>query len=467
MNLRRNRNELILFMALLLSAASKSIALRAPSPRSNRNVVSSSLLSSPETVNGANDLESEGRRHQEGSTAAKILITGTSAEQSHLKTHTRKRNGKQRRNQKKNTALGDTAFLRKRTALLLRITSSGYQRNGNGSNAILGRKMKVDRKTFNWLIDSWSFSGELDAADKAIALLARMEELDQAADNEHTFQPDVRTYTKVINAISRSGREDAGEVAENILNRMEQLFSSAQNIAAKPNTFSYTALVEAYANSGAPGSAARAAELCDLIAQKWEQGDPDVKPTSRTYNAAIKANRFSSDDAEALFHQMVENYQAGNLECKPNAYNYNALISAIANSGSAHRAAQVLAQMESEYRSGHEETKPTTISFNTVIDAYAKSGEENAADKAENVLRHMDELYRSGENMEAKPNVRSFNSVINAYAKSGRADAAPKAERALELMEMLYETGNEDVRPDLHSFCTVINGKCQFLVSVG
>jgi pentatricopeptide repeat protein len=99
-----------------------------------------------------------------------------------------------------------------------------------------------------------------------------------------------------------------------------------------------------------------------------------------------------------------------------------------------------------------------------VIDAYAKSGADDAAERAEDLLRHMDELNESGENTDAKPNVRSFNTVINAYAKSGRQDAALKAESVLDLMERLYESGNEEVRPDVHSFSTVINGESKTCV---
>ena len=49
--------------------------------------------------------------------------------------------------------------------------------------------------------------------------------------------------------------------------------------------------------------------------------------------------------------------------------------------------------------------------------------------------------------------------MINAYAKSRDADAAIKAQDMLDLMEKLHEQGNEEIRPDVHSFCTVINGK--------
>lgn len=373
---------------------------------------------------------------------------------------------KHNKKRKGNPVSGDTAFLRKRTAHLLRVTAGGYQ-NDNGTSDMLSRGMKIDRKSFNWLIDSWMFSGELDAPDKANALLARMEELYQNSSNPNLFQPDVRSYTKVINAISRSSRPDSGEMADRVMERMESQFLSGKNDAAKPNTHTYTALVEAHANSGAEGSALRAEEICETMVQKWQDGDPDVTPTSRSFNAAINAwaksgEKAGGQQAANLFEQMMEVYESGNQDVKPNAFNFNSVMAAWANcrdEESAERAEDLLHRMEEQYKAGDLGVKPTTVSYNAVIDAWAKSGGDDGAGRAEQLLRRMEELFESGENVDAKPNVRSFNSVINAWAKSGREDAASKAEGVLDLMEFLYETGNKDVRPDVHSFTTVINGK--------
>ena len=94
-----------------------------------------------------------------------------------------------------------------------------------------------------------------------------------------------------------------------------------------------------------------------------------------------------------------------------------------------------------------------------IIKDKAKSGDEESADKAEEILRHMEDIFETEENIDARPNVRSFNSVINAWAKSRKPEAAWKAQDMLDLMESLYDQGNKAVRPDAHSFCTVINGK--------
>lgn len=365
---------------------------------------------------------------------------------------------------KHNPAMGDTAFLRKRTNDLIRKTSKEQLASPHEKEK-LSRGMKVGLKTFNFLIDAWAFSGELDAADQALKLLERMEELEEVPEEIVNVRPDVRSYTKVINAVSRSMRPDAGEIAEEILDKMLNLHSSGTNVAAKPNTFTYTAVIEAYANSGVEGSAEKAEEYLGHMIQKYEDGDPDVKPTARCFNAAINAYAKSgypgaAQQAEDLFYRMDGLYMSGVKEAKPNTFNYNSLITALANSreeGSAERAADVLNRMERCYESGDKDCKPTTVSFNAVIDAYAKSGQEGAAAKAEEVLRHMEDLYESGEDV--KPNTRSFNSVLNAWAKSGLEEAPVMSQDLLNFMTRLYDEGNNAVRPDVHSFCTVINGK--------
>jgi hypothetical protein len=69
----------------------------------------------------------------------------------------------------------------------------------------------------------------------------------------------------------------------------------------------------------------------------------------------------------------------------------------------------------------------------------------------------MEKVYESGEDV--KPNTRSFNSVINAWAKSPREDGAQHAQDLFDFMNGLYQNAaNKSLRPDVHTFCTVING---------
>jgi hypothetical protein len=397
-------------------------------------------------------------------------------------------NAVQRKRRNNNPAMGDTAFLRKRTSDLLRVTSPDHpvavseskdiDGEDDTSAVVLGRGMKVGLKTFNFLIDAWAFSGELDAADQALRLLDRMEELHSkhgALEDTHSDHlkicPDVRSYTKVINALSRSMRPDAGELAEGILDKMEHIYATGENPSARPNTHTYTAAIEAYANSGIEGSLEKTEEILERMIARYQSGDPEVLPNARCFNAAISAyakrdSPGAAQQAEYWLNRMDGLYMAGLPDAKPNSFNYNSLITAWANcpddEGSAQKAAEVLERMEQCYAYGDPACRPTTVSFNAVIDAYAKSRLDDAAERAEQILRRMEDLYEAGEDV--KPNTRSFNSVINAWAKSGRSDAAEKAQDLLDFMTKLYEAGNEAVRPDVHSFCTVINGMCLFVI---
>lgn len=151
----------------------------------------------------------------------------------------------------------------------------------------------------------------------------------------------------------------------------------------------------------------------------------------------------------------------GNEEVRPNSYNYNSVISALANSqdeGAASRAEKILERMENLHRmTGDDNIKPRTATYNAVIDAWAKSGEIDSANRAELLLAHMMELYETGQNLDAKPNVRSFNSVLNAWAKSGHPMAPDKASEVLMRMEELDRNTDLHVSPDATTVSTVIN----------
>ena len=54
--------------------------------------------------------------------------------------------------------------------------------------------------------------------------------------------------------------------------------------------------------------------------------------------------------------------------------------------------------------------KPDTITFNAVLDGWARSGDRMAPHRAEQILDHMDELYRAG-NKGVKPDTYTYNTV--------------------------------------------------------
>lgn len=381
-----------------------------------------------------------------------------------------------------NKAMADPTFLQKRTETLLRMTSPDINIIDSMSlGNVGGGNMKVDKRTFDWLIDAWAYSGTDHAVEYVLRLLKRMEHfkhrMTMGDDDSDDYElcPDVKTYTKVINAIANSGMEDAGEQAEAILNRMNDM----NDPSTMPNTYTYTNVIDAYArsapfNSNAPYSAQRLAERMEELRQT--SSSECVKPTARAWNSVIGAWAdwmgeempwgeyvgSGAERAECCLDIMDElASRTGNEDVRPNSYNFNSVISAWANhdgGGAAFRAEQILERMEVLYRqTGKEDTKPRTVTYNAVIDAWAKSGELDGAHRAELLLGHMMELFETGHNVDAKPNVRSFNTVLNAWAKSGVFDAPGRALKILSRMEELANLGWDDVLPDATSFATVIN----------
>lgn len=325
-------------------------------------------------------------------------------------------------------------FLRRKTQQLLRLTSvdtsDPYNVEFVNREEMGHGKLRVNKKTFSWLIDAWRIKP--GGAIHAESLLKRLEEMDErnarasgfGLEPTTSFTPDVRIFTKVIHALARSGQANAGEKAEGILTRMEHLADTGKNPSAKPNTLTYTAVIEAYANSEQQnGDSARKA---DRIYQKMEAlhqaGHSDVHPTARSLHSLILAwNRSGETEAAYNAHEILQHMQH-------------------------------LALVE-----GFTECKPTAASYNSVIDAYAKSGEPNAVAIAESILHEMEDLHKNTSDASIKPNTKTYNSLLNAYAKSGDSDAPHKAEALLTKMEDMFEHGNVDVSPDVTSFSTVIN----------
>jgi len=139
---------------------------------------------------------------------------------------------------------------------------------------------------------------------------------------------------------------------------------------------------------------------------------------------------------------------------------FNAVLDAWARSGdrvAPRRAEQILDHMDELYRSGNKGVKPDRYTYNTLINVWAKSGERGSAARAEHVLSVMEKRFRDGDH-DFKPNTRTYTSVIDAWAKSGEKGAARRAEQILNNMISRYEAaGDPDVKPNVHTANAVCN----------
>ena len=63
----------------------------------------------------------------------------------------------------------------------------------------------------------------------------------------------------------------------------------------KPNTRTYTSVIDSWAKSGEKGAALRAEQILNSMISRYEAaGDPDVKPNVHTTNAVCNVSKFCS-----------------------------------------------------------------------------------------------------------------------------------------------------------------------------
>jgi len=239
---------------------------------------------------------------------------------------------------------------------------------------------------------------------------------------------------------------------------MEELYEKTGIEVIGPDSRSYTKAITAWSRKTMYHEDAPERAL-SLLSRMNSSCYAAVKANAFSYTAVVEtfSNAGAPVQAEEIFEQMVLRYQeSGDEIFKPTVRSFNAVINAWAKSSqnnAPQRAESILKRMDELYLSGNADAKPNRVNFNCVIDAWGKSGD---AKKAEELLQRMELRYENGDE-DMKPNVRSFNTVMDAWAKSRESDAGKQAERLMKQMEKLYLAGNVDVKPDVRSYNAVMN----------
>jgi hypothetical protein len=148
--------------------------------------------------------------------------------------------------------------------------------------------------------------------------------------------------------------------------------------------------------------------------------------------------------------------QAGDPELRLSTRSFNAAILAWKNSNAtdaSQRAEALLASMTKRYKDGDEGCRPDRVTINSVISVLAKSPHPNSAERAHRFLDFMENLSKSGDII--KPDRYSYNSVIDAYARSTDPGAARSAQALYERMQARYEQGEKELLPDLITYTSL------------
>ena len=270
----------------------------------------------------------------------------------------------------------------------------------------------------------------------------------------------------MIDVLAKRNAAGSARQAEQILKQMKRAYASG-NEDARPNAFSYAALIYAWAKSNEHGAAERA-EAILRETERLARLDDKLRPFTQTYDAVIDAWARSpyecpgmcrAERAKSVFMEMLQRYQAGDDKVKPTVRSFSKVFLAFARTPdetSPHRAEEFLQLMEDLNRRGVIDVKPNSIIFTTLIDTWAKSRSPEAPERAEYLLMRMQQSYASGE-IHLKPDHVAFASGVDAWAKSGREDAPLRIVSLISQMEKLYRLhGDDDLKPNKMPYNTLI-----------
>jgi hypothetical protein len=329
------------------------------------------------------------------------------------------------------------------------------------------------------------------------------------------IQPNTVLFTSVIDAWARSPHPQAAERAEAVLDRMEQeYFASRTGSHVKPNILSYTTVISAWARKASSmersrspprGSNSRDGGRGDDHRQAHHH-QQEPSPASRAEQVLLKALHFSSrassssssimageeafDDAvDVSLYDLGERKEASQNNEEHEGLTldvivYNSVIGAWASaadqeSKAAQKAEQWLQMLlpDEEEIVGHEDHNKSsgseggprnvlrqqirasgivadTISFNSVINAYARvKGDVNSAKRAEYWFQRM-RAQGAGTTGSSKPTSITYGSIIKAWSNTQSPDAPVRAQLWLRAYEKAAQMG--ELVPSVTTYNSVL-----------
>jgi pentatricopeptide repeat protein len=243
----------------------------------------------------------------------------------------------------------------------------------------------------------------------------------QKSDRPRSDRKTYRTNLELANLTKQNaGRPSVYQVkvALNLLRSMEApdtvAYNSVLNVFAKLSPVPFEGL-----------SRFSAALQAQQLLQEMEQIYTEQKLAKQKWYDALTEN---SLDDEALCQGPPA------VLVKPNSRSYCTVIDAYARIGNqvaAEKTEQLLHELQQMYEStGDEALRPNLIAYNIVLAAWSKVGGPEAANRCLKLLK---------EGMPMAPDTISYNSVLHAIALSGEPQAGRRAE---ELLREMIEKSN-------------------------
>jgi pentatricopeptide repeat protein len=292
-------------------------------------------------------------------------------------------------------------------------TASNSNNNNTANNVNVNITINIlDYNTisFNLVLNAWARQRSTHAARRADALLQIL----LRSPPHMELKADTYSYGAVLNAYAKSGgNRKAALRAEQLLYQMECSMKVQTDIC-------HNAVMDCWSVSGDEDAGRRA--------QRWlttlEEGR-GPRPTRISYNACIKAwarsknNIYNGAPAEEA-HKLLERMQRMGGALSPDKISYSTCIDAYCRSTTnltvaAEQAEALLQQME-DAAPDNPEMRPDVVAYTSVLYAYAKAGIDTE--------RAMALIGRMERYADQKPNTTFLNTLIHLFAKASKVDHA-------------------------------------------
>jgi len=191
------------------------------------------------------------------------------------------------------------------------------------------KRMKPDSACWNSVISAWATAGN---GERAEALFLEMVDGSKTLDSGGGASPTPITLTNVLKAWVRTKSPQASDRAIALLARMEQYYRDGI-LDVKPNGVNYSVVLDCLAYS----RKSSAAERAERMLQRMEASDdPNMHPSVVSYNSVIKAWSYTRDPRSstkitALLRNLIDRSET-NPQMKPNENTFGVILKYLADS---------------------------------------------------------------------------------------------------------------------------------------
>ena len=267
--------------------------------------------------------------------------------------------------------------------------------------------------------------------------------------HHESLRPNIICYNTCLSSFSKASKEAEALRAEALLHRM------TREAGLKPDSFSMTNVISAWSNSNNPD---RAEHVLNTMQSLYEDGNVAMKPTTVSFGAVLQGYARAGDTkrAEAIVeHMETLMHTDGFGEMRPNSVIFNILINTHARSkapGAADKVLSILDKMKKYRQEGHSEASPNTITYNSVLTTLASSRSDEF-EKAKEILKEMEEAKETADSS-IFPNNITYSTFLRILAQSRVPKKTLIAESIISAMEKYQD--NPKLRPNNFTYDAVL-----------